>query len=526
MPLNFTFNGDGRARMGSVVSVDWDYVTDKPGLVLYDEQTLTSAQKEQARDNIGAARNDIFNVKDYGALGDGSTDDAVAVQTAVTAVLASSTGGVLYFPSGTYIIGTQITIPNTAAKFLVMRGDGASSTITNAAGLAGTAIFYVGGASASTGYFRFENFRVKGAATATARAFHLENANVAVFSGVSFWTLNVAVELESSYSVSFIDKTFWRDINTYAVYSSTHAHHLVMDDVVGITTGISSGAFLKIGVASDNVSVTNSDFEEGYVGVDLAGGTAFTFRDNYVEYFDSDPIKSSATLHGPDVSNNWISLGAAWEIGNFTRGQFVRNSIFDQTITFSATTFTEMFVAQNRTSGTGSLPAAAIQRWVGAGTETTKFLNARTIGVQNITAGASIVANQQVGALGFYNLANVATAGISAHYTNNADGATSYMSFRTAAVDDQATLDSLGNYSGKGSATFLNATAIPAGGTAGAGVKLSSTSNFGVFFGSGAPTLSAAKGSLYLRSDGSTTNDRAYINTDGGTTWTALTTAA
>lgn len=68
--------------------------------------------------------------------------------------------------------------------------------------------------------------------------------------------------------------------------------------------------------------------------------------------------------------------------------------------------------------------------------------------------------------------------------------------------------------------------AIPAGGTTGAGILVSSTSNFGVFFGSGAPTLSAAKGSLYLRSDGSTTNDRAYINTNGSSTWTALTTAA
>jgi hypothetical protein len=69
-------------------------------------------------------------------------------------------------------------------------------------------------------------------------------------------------------------------------------------------------------------------------------------------------------------------------------------------------------------------------------------------------------------------------------------------------------------------------TAIPAGGTAGAGVMVSSAVNFGVFFGSGAPTLAAAKGSLYLRSDGTTTNDRAYINTNGSTTWTSLTTAA
>jgi hypothetical protein len=70
------------------------------------------------------------------------------------------------------------------------------------------------------------------------------------------------------------------------------------------------------------------------------------------------------------------------------------------------------------------------------------------------------------------------------------------------------------------------ATAMPAGGTAGAGIRMSSTTNFGVFFGSGAPTLSAAQGSLYLRSDGSSTSTRMYVNTNGSTTWTAVTTAA
>jgi len=71
-----------------------------------------------------------------------------------------------------------------------------------------------------------------------------------------------------------------------------------------------------------------------------------------------------------------------------------------------------------------------------------------------------------------------------------------------------------------------NATSMPAGGAAGRGLLVSATSNFGIFFGSGAPTLSAAKGSLYLRSDGSSTSNRAYVNTNGATTWTAVTTAA
>jgi hypothetical protein len=37
--------------------------------------------------------------------------------------------------------------------------------------------------------------------------------------------------------------------------------------------------------------------------------------------------------------------------------------------------------------------------------------------------------------------------------------------------------------------------------------------------------VSAVKGSLYLNTTGSSTSTRAYINTDGATAWTAITTA-
>lgn len=51
---------------------------------------------------------DIINVKDpaYGAKGDGSTDDASAINAALAAVPQY---GAVYFPSGTYIIGTVLT---------------------------------------------------------------------------------------------------------------------------------------------------------------------------------------------------------------------------------------------------------------------------------------------------------------------------------------------------------------------------------------------------------------------------------
>lgn len=78
----------------------------------------------------------------------------------------------------------------------------------------------------------------------------------------------------------------------------------------------------------------------------------------------------------------------------------------------------------------------------------------------------------------------------------------------------------------QGRINFFAGTAPPAGGTAGVGITMSSTNNLGVFFGSGAPTLAAAKGSLYLRTDGSGTGDRMYVNTNGSTAWTAVTTAS
>lgn len=49
-----------------------------------------------------------INVKDHGALGDGSTDDTKAISDAFTAL--PSNGGSIYFPSGTYIVSGPVTI--------------------------------------------------------------------------------------------------------------------------------------------------------------------------------------------------------------------------------------------------------------------------------------------------------------------------------------------------------------------------------------------------------------------------------
>ena len=76
-----------------------------------------------------------------------------------------------------------------------------------------------------------------------------------------------------------------------------------------------------------------------------------------------------------------------------------------------------------------------------------------------------------------------------------------------------------------GTVTARSASGLTAGGAA-AFIGTNVAAGMGIYMGSGVPTIAAAKGSLYLRSDGSSTSTRAYINSDGATTWTALTTAA
>jgi hypothetical protein len=75
-----------------------------------------------------------------------------------------------------------------------------------------------------------------------------------------------------------------------------------------------------------------------------------------------------------------------------------------------------------------------------------------------------------------------------------------------------------------GNITADSASALVAGG-ASAFIATNTAAGMGVYIGSGAPTVAAAKGSIYLRSDGSSASTRLYVS-DGSTTWIAVTTAS
>lgn len=71
----------------------------------------------------------VLNVRDFGATGDGKTDDAAAVAAAFAALAANSSGTV-YFPPGAYVLRSTVTVPHADQLGpSAVRGDGPASML-------------------------------------------------------------------------------------------------------------------------------------------------------------------------------------------------------------------------------------------------------------------------------------------------------------------------------------------------------------------------------------------------------------
>lgn len=72
----------------------------------FSENKLKMNPSENAKNTSTVDKTDgYFNVKDFGATGDGNTNDIVAIQNAVKEC-KNNQGGTIYFPKGNYISGT------------------------------------------------------------------------------------------------------------------------------------------------------------------------------------------------------------------------------------------------------------------------------------------------------------------------------------------------------------------------------------------------------------------------------------
>ena len=81
---------------------------------------------------------EFVSVKDFGAVGNGTTDDTAAIQKAITYIYSfanssgTGTAPALYFPAGTYLMSSTITMGNTGYQYTLspyFYGDGLGTII-------------------------------------------------------------------------------------------------------------------------------------------------------------------------------------------------------------------------------------------------------------------------------------------------------------------------------------------------------------------------------------------------------------
>jgi hypothetical protein len=101
-----------------------------------------------------AKMRDVVSVKDFGAVGDGSTDDTAAIQAAITACAGQTAGRTVHFPAGDYYISAEISVPN----FTHITGDGPYKSRINLQGKPYTGKIFVNSDATTWGWLLIENF--------------------------------------------------------------------------------------------------------------------------------------------------------------------------------------------------------------------------------------------------------------------------------------------------------------------------------------------------------------------------------
>jgi hypothetical protein len=100
-----------------------------------------------------------ISVKDFGALGDGVTDDQPAFQKAVDYVRTIG-GGEIFIPRGTYALGSRID--TTGANNMRLTGEGPDASVLMTTSVSAAVLF----AEGSTFYRTFDNFSITSSVTA------------------------------------------------------------------------------------------------------------------------------------------------------------------------------------------------------------------------------------------------------------------------------------------------------------------------------------------------------------------------
>lgn len=266
----------------------------------------------------------MFNVKDFGAVGNGTSDDTTAILNAVSSCQAAG-GGEVYFPgSANYLISAPLALTGNG---ITLRGDGPASTyITVGASFSGAAAVTVTGGNSH----QVQNLCIQGASAAYSSNPAAHGIQAAHTNNVSL--SNLAFNYINGYGIEILsdatgDSYYPRltDIHTYYCRGGIHLQGTASSDHL-------MGAFLS-GVALDNsqaddglliedvwdVQLTNLDSSQNLASVvHVKGGGAHTL--NNMDLGSGTPWSAALLIEagtGGSTPNGILVSNSIVQQGNF-----------------------------------------------------------------------------------------------------------------------------------------------------------------------------------------------------------------
>ena len=306
----------------------------------YMETVVDKSDEEAATAELGTNR--VFNVmhSDYGAVGDGVTNDATAIQAAVDAALP--VGGTVYFPTGTYQIESKIIIaddaardPDQSANFgITLRGESYRKSIIQVKSTLGSnidSIFAFDNTSNRAEWFVIKDLYLLGLSKTDhgIKATKLANSTI---DKVRIQSCDVAgiKDVGTSFNLDILE-CFITANTGFGIWIASSANNVnIVNTKIVSTTGI--GIHIGDGFGQN---IQGCDLENNTdCAIYTHGSRGLTIRDNYFEANagtgvvfseNSLTLQADIIINGVASSSNIISVFSECE-GIVIEGNFVRSS--------------------------------------------------------------------------------------------------------------------------------------------------------------------------------------------------------
>jgi len=221
---------------------------------------------------------EIVNVRDFGAIGDGSTDDTAAIQRAITQIYSTTYNDTvprvrkaITIPAGNYLTTSTILVP----PYATLIGDGRQSTI-------------ITNTNTTAPIFSTTDSQFNGTGTTLSRDVLIENMALHQTGLVS--TTSSALVINGTRNARIVNVAFRGNTNVGAT----------TNNLVYITDGVQSVR---------NITFEGCSFTYAAAGVNVVvqgtGISAVRIDNSYFDYLSNVAYAASSTVNGITTLNNY-----------------------------------------------------------------------------------------------------------------------------------------------------------------------------------------------------------------------------